>query len=418
MIKLRWAIAGFGLGTFIIALTVPHFFYVNIPCQDDWTLVPIVGRILDGKASFADFWSFRSEHRIFFPRLILCHWGAWTHWEMSLIPWLNLALLLVATICIYWLSGLAQRPFWKDHVFWLVCIFTFSFHAIKTVLWVIQFHTFLTVALAVLAITVIAEEPLSVKRWLIAVLLAGIATFSFGEGLALWFAIFPLLIAAKSSRHFLKIVFLWIGSAVFCFAVYFHGFPYYHHHPSIPFVIHDPLYTMRFFLDYVGALFFPFSTDLFGALGLLLFLIMAEDVYRRDRQNNLSKGLLAVILFVLGNAFIISLARSHYAILGAVVDRYIPVSCFLWASIVVWMVRKNRNPFFVSIPLFLIIFVISITPFHWKDQQENKEFLLATENILRKESQTEEELQSLFSEPRLVEKSILIMKKEKLSIFR
>ncbi len=416
MRALRRIFAAIGLVSFMIALTVPLFFYVNVPCQDDWTLVPIVGHILDGKASFMDFWAFQSEHRIFFPRLFLCHWAAWSHWNMGFIPWLNLALVLLTTFFIYRLSGVAERPFWKNAFFWAPCALTFSLHAVKTVVWVIQFHTFLTVALCVMAVTVVAKDPSSMRRWLAAIALSMAATFSFGEGMIIWFAMLPLLASARISTRSSMISALWIGSAALSLAFYFHGFPFFHSHPSYSFVAHDPLYTAHFFLAYLGALFYPLPAGLFGGLGLFLAALLALDAAGANKADRpVKSGLFCVVLFVLGNALTTSLSRSHYSLEGAVVDRYVPLSCYLWACLGVWMMRfgKLRNGLY----LFLIGCVLSTASFHWKDYQGNKLFMDSARDILKEEPLDPEKVRTLFSDEQLVQDSVATLKEHKLSVF-
>jgi hypothetical protein len=409
-----------GVGSLLAALTVPFLFYVNIPCQDDWTLVPITGNILEGKAVFMDFWSFRSEHRIFFPRLILAYSAAWTHWNLNLISWLNLFLVFLGTYFIFRIARPGKQLFWKSPIFWGVSIFTFSLHAVKIVVWSIQLHTFLSLTLAIGSLFLIAQDPRSNGRWVLASLVAMVSTFSFGKGMPVWVAALPLLLGAKKGDRFLSGV-IWISSAILCLTVYFWDFPYAKQHPSLPFVVQDPLYTARFFITYLGAIFYPLPAGPFGAVGLLFTVLLAIDAYR-SKDDSL-KGLLCVALFVLGNALTTSIGRSHYSIEAAVVDRYIPVSCYLWGVLAAWAAHRlntgstfSRN-FFSIIPVILSVFILATTSFHWKDYEENKTFLESAKKILREEPLDMRKALTLFPEEALIKESIGIMKRHRLSIF-
>src|SRR5262245_33434325 len=141
----RGFIAVFGGLSIFLAAVTPIFFFVNIPCQDDWILVPLIDRILSGSVTFQDFWALHNEHRLLFPKLILAYWASWTSWDLRGLPWLDLALVLLATGS---LANLFHQPnersFLKSTEFWCLAAFTFSLRAVKCIQWPIMFSVYLS----------------------------------------------------------------------------------------------------------------------------------------------------------------------------------------------------------------------------------------------------------------------------------
>lgn len=397
------------------------FFFVNIPCRDDWDLVLIVDHILSGHAAFMDFWAPHSEHRLFIVRLILAYWAAWTSWDLRGVPWLDLALIFAATICLAGMIGKdADKAFWKRPAFWIASAFTFSLPAVKTINWPMNLNTFLSASTAVYAITCIARHPLSVKHWVAASIFAAISTFSFGTGVALWFAVFPLLAETRKSSRFLTIAALWMGSALLCLVLYFSGYMNLKQHPSLFLSIIHSANTAHFFLIYLGALFYPLSPEFFGALGLILAGALFFHVMRtKDQDGALVKGLFCVVLFVLGNAFLTAMTRSRFGVSYAIAERYLALSCYFWAAFSVWLSRFLNHKVFVRPILFVLLgSIVLIMPLHWWNFEDNRDFMLSVIPMIKKEPLNPSELQMLYEKPGVVERAVPILKSRKLSIFR
>ncbi len=297
-----------GIVTLILALATPSFF-VNIPRRDDWAIVLIMDKILDGRVQFADFWTPHCEHRLLIPRLILSYWATWTRWDLRGVPWLDLALVFIGTV---WVAGLAnkEKVFWKNQSFWAAATFTFSLPALKAINWSIILNTYLSAALAVGAIACIALRPLSFRRWVMALLSAVVSTFSFGSGVAVWVAALPFLVAVRKSPKFGAIAALWVGSAALFLAIYFSGMDF-QKHPSLFISLNHMGTTIHFFITYLGALFFPWRPDFFGVLGLILSGTLCVDTIRRTKQGDLGTvGLLSAVLFVFVTAFLTTMSFS------------------------------------------------------------------------------------------------------------
>ncbi len=410
-----------GVVSLLIAATTP-FFFVNIPCRDDWTLVSIVDRILSGHATFMDFWSLHSEHRLLIPRLLLAYWAAWTSWDLSAVPWLDLGFILAATIC---LAGFAEKDekkiFWKNPAFWIASVFTFSLPAVKTINWPMNLNTYLSAAAAVYAITWVAHRPLSVKHWVFASFFAVISTYSFGTGVVLWFAVIPLLMQARKSSRFPAIAAIWLASATLCLALYFSAYMNLKQHPSLLLSALQPIQTAQFFVIYLGALFFPLSPEFFGVVGLILAGMLAFHAMGCANQADpLTKGLFCVVLFVLGNALVTAMTRSRFGVSYAVAERYLALSCYFWAALAVWLTRILSHKTLVLRPILFVLVasLMLILPLHWMNFEDNRDFMRSVEPMLKKQPPDPEELLMLYEEPGVVQQALPILKNRKLSIFR
>ena len=69
---------------------------VNVPSEDDWTVVPIIHAALHGQLTFAMLWSLHGENRMLFPNLAFVTLGTLSHDDIALLPMASAAIFIVS----------------------------------------------------------------------------------------------------------------------------------------------------------------------------------------------------------------------------------------------------------------------------------------------------------------------------------
>ena len=134
------------------------------------------------------------------------------------------------------------------------------------------------------------------------------------------------------------------------------------------------------------------------------------------KEGDYLKGLLCIALFVLGSAFLTAVTCSRFGAGYAVTDRYMPLSCYLWAVLAAWLLGgKTANRLLLAV---LVACLFWIMPYHWNDLKMFRQFSQSAMPLLMKEPLIPDQLNGLYPERGLVEYSVPILRRRKMSIFR
>jgi hypothetical protein len=416
-----------GAVSLTLSLMAPIFFFVDCPFYDDWVLMSLIKHLLEGTATFQDFWLPHNEHRVLFPWLFLASLGAWTHWDMRLVPWLDLGLILLAGLLLYRLGSrsVAESPgkVVKDPAFWVVMAFLFSLRATEAVLWTMMLSLYMAITFTVIGIAWLSLKPSSVTRWALTAALGVIASYSFAGGIFIWGAVMPLFWFIRKQRHFRFVFPLWIGVAVLTVFFYFYQYKTPWQHPPLTSIFHEPIPIFRFVLIYLGSIFYSFmvmesATAWFGFMGLVLAMYFFWGVVRNPRKADArTLGMAGILLVVLANAFLTAVARASFGMGMAYTERYVSISCYFWAVLGL-VLYTERKRFFMGLLIFLMVSALSASIFHslilaaWKDRRmENVE-------VLKEEPMNTAKIYNLYVFADLVEEAAHILKDKKLSFFR
>ena len=415
----------FGMVSLSMAVFVPIAFFVECPFYDEWILAPIVKHILEGTSTFQDFWMLHNEHRIFFPKLFLSYWAAWTSWDMRVIPWIDLALISVAELLLYRLgTKVPSRPLkkmFKDPLFWMITTLIFSLRAVHTIISSFQFQVFLSVALTVIGISWLSLKPTSLRRWFATAVLAMVATYSFAAGVFFWVAVLPIFWSIRKHHLFGVILTSWISIALLVVAVYFYHYTRPALHPGIVSFFDKPVPISYFCMVYLGSIFYSFLltepfTAAIGFLGLVLAARYFIFLIITDKKNDpKAMALAAIMLFVIFGAFLTSVSRVNFGLETARSERYTPVTCFFWAALGVTLFEKPRLVKFILIPLLFLSLTSSI--FHSLLLASWKNSLMDQAEMIREYPVNLEKIRGLYLYPNVVEESVRILKDKKLSVF-
>ena len=317
---------------------------VDIPYWDQWDgICPLFEKSEAGTLRLADFFALHSEHRIFFPRLVMYGLARITHWNIRgemLVIWL----LAVACACNYW--QLTRVTGWTDSRLgrWLLvglCLFLFTPLQYETWLMGIQV-VFLLPLVCLSACFWLSQDSRPAIGFISTALLSTVATFCVASGQLCWLLTFPLLLFRGGEIAWRRQKGWWIGwLSIYAgnLLLYFTNYKKPSYHPNtLEFAIR-PFDAVQYALAYLGSDFgfgTVFSTTaiaaLAGALLLLLFAVCASYlIWQRHDRELISRALpwLMPPCFSLANAALTTLGRLGFGVGQALSSRYITFAVLL-----------------------------------------------------------------------------------------
>jgi hypothetical protein len=326
----------------ILLLWFVTTFSVNVPFWDDWRLVDFFDKIYSGTANFGDFFAQNNEHRILFPRIIFAILAFSSKWDIKLETYFSLLLALVNFIFLY---KIAASTYNKDkkilfHLFNLTtCVVNFSLIQYENWLWGFQISWFLINTFLILAVFIISV-PKNLHpnfRLSLASLCCFIASFSSAHGLLSWLALLPSVYLIEGTTKQKKIRILgWIVLFAFCVAIYSIGYEKPSQHPSIFFILQQPLIASEYLFSIIGfslgkSVWNPVVVGLIILLIFSFFNILCLKSYQSEFVNKaapwLSLGWFAILF-----ALMTTVGRAGFSVEQAIAPRYVTVSMLLVIS--------------------------------------------------------------------------------------
>lgn len=201
---------------------------VDVPCFDDWENVPMLKKWHEGTLEWGDLWSLQIQHRPVVPRLlvILMTWlgNGDMRWQHGLSFVLNLA----ASLLIVALMHRTLKPTrWVITMAFLVNCLLFSPVLFQNFFWATLFWMAIPgMCMAACLLILDMRKPLWL-RYMLTVLTALVATFSFTHGLVMWPVLLGYLLLKcdlAPTRVRLGLAALWAIIAALTYGAYFHDF--------------------------------------------------------------------------------------------------------------------------------------------------------------------------------------------------
>jgi len=275
------------------------------------------------------------------------------------------------------------------------------------------------------------EISKKVDIWFILSLLAAsLASFSFLVGLATWpVGLFQIVISKREKifRH----VILWCMVGTFVFVAYFWGYVKPSYHPPIDYVLAEPLKAAGYFFAFVGS---PLGWDYIisitiGMIAMMVAVLVLAYVYRRKilRDNSVW---LSLILFAASSSLITTVGRSGFGIEQATASRYTPITLlgavglYFLALSLSEKTSAERKSFGTRVLLCLILIGIVATCAvgyyggwslgqHVKFEREMGAYVLLTYKI-----QSDENIRNyLYADTALVREQAEFLERERLNVF-
>jgi hypothetical protein len=320
------------------------WFVLEFPLEtlrsDQWGLVDLVVKHLNGELSLSDLWDQKNVHRIFFPKLIILSLAKATHWNHAYETLVILACGLATYLAVVWrLTGIYNGGKDQRRLLWLnaaaLSVLFFSLSQYMNWLWGMQIQLMLSVTTAVAGLFILSHR-LTTRHVIAALLLGLITTHSFANGIVYWVAaLLPILLApvadTKTRTRWLAV---WVFVGLLAVLSFFYGFT--PQGRGLSGLIHAPIKHLLFSLAYLGSPIFHASRQgaiVAGILGLGLLGWLTWHLIRKcGTPIQTLLPFLSIALFAAGSAAMTAVGRNNFPPSLALAPRYITIAQLLWAA--------------------------------------------------------------------------------------
>jgi hypothetical protein len=320
----------------VLIAALINYYGVNVPYGDEWRILTFLVKWDSHQLTFADFYATHNGHRILLPRLIFLALTQLTHGSLRAEMFFSLLLCTLTSLGLYLLLRRSVGGSTTKHLgLWaLINLFLFSPIQAENWLWGFQLQIFLSNLCVVGAIICISSGAKLTGRLAGAFAFALAGTFSFGNGVLIWPAVFLVMVCW---RERFSIQAAWIAGALLVMLAYVSGYP---PREPTPAAIRWFDYLL-YFAGFLGAPLarIPNSKPLVlpVALGTLLvagFVCAAGRlIWRREALANAAPWL-ALGVYAVGSAAMASFARIHSGPAHALDSRYTTVGLVLVISLI------------------------------------------------------------------------------------
>jgi hypothetical protein len=324
---------------YLVLLLARH--YVDVPVADQWLLVPMIDRAFRGELTFTDLHSAQYEHRMLFPRLIMIGLALITDWNTGYEIAVTVILAVGTLLALLYQTRLTQQDTGWSRFRWhmpVLALMVFSLGQGENWFcgWQLQFP--LTVLSVVLGFTLLSRPEWSLWRYLGAIALGGVATYSLGNGPLYW----PLAIALAAVMPWRPRRLKWgavlglVGATALLGWWYSRG---YLQSTGVPvFMPWDgPVLFLRFTLGFVGGPLSSHLPELFGLGGVLLLIASAWVLIERRGVSFVALApWLALAAFTVMSGAITAAGRlNHITLANCAASKYQTIGQLLWVASIV-----------------------------------------------------------------------------------
>ena len=351
------------LAPFALLIAKLGEFGLPFPYWDAWRFVDVLQKADAGTLGFVDLWAQHNEHRILFPKLLmlvlaqLSGWNVW--WEIGASVFF--ALLMFVALVVMLLRAVGTDTTLRCTGAALISALLFSWTQSESWVWGFQSNAWLCLAAVVLGVAALASRLRFPVRIGLGVLCGIVATYSYANGLFIWFAALPLLWDLRPARAArIGGAIVWCATAALVAQSYFFGYVQPGVSPSLLTAFEHPALFVQFLAAMLGAPVTTFLTEpawhgvnvavplwamLPGPVAVALFLFLAWRSWRAERDFAVLAPWLTLAAFALGSALVASAGRSGLGLGQALTSRYIPITSLFWfALIALWLRALARSP--------------------------------------------------------------------------
>jgi hypothetical protein len=320
---------------------------VDVPCADEWGLAPFLLKAHQHSLTFFDFFMQHNEHRYLFPKLLLLVVAPLTSGNVKGQMFFSFILALLASGGV-WCLLCRTLEISIDKKLWLlglINLLLFGLVQAENWTWGYQFVLFLVNGLLVAGIAAAVSRLSLSAKFVASLVIAILATFSFGGGAVIWVIIFPLALLHET-RESVRQRCWWLAGWLSTWAAAMTGYFFHYvrppYHPHLA-ASHNPLDYLVYIWTFLGA---PLSNtaptgsvvlaSIVGAILMLFYLtgvgwtLQSRDAaFRRNMLPWLGLGAYALISAVLA-----AVTRIGFGTNQALESRYTTFSLYISISII------------------------------------------------------------------------------------
>lgn len=200
---------------FVCLIFLVDRYKVDVPYQDDWELVPLLDNFYQGTLSLGDFLLQHAERRHFFPKIVMIILVHFSGWNISYMLAMNILTALGIFVTLIYQMKTTMRSIGNYKIDWaipIISLIIFSLNQWESWSWGWMLQSFMNVFVVVNGIILLANPVFNRSRFLSAVLLGIIATYSSANGIIYWFIGLLILSFISFNNNGLKksIIILWM----------------------------------------------------------------------------------------------------------------------------------------------------------------------------------------------------------------
>lgn len=331
--RLAWVAAAIPF----LALAVSVYLWgVDLPYWDQWMVVPLIEKLMEGRLEFGDLWHQHGDHRVFFPRLLMVAMARVTSWN---IRWELAAIIAAAAILflvvVRWLQA-SCRP---SAASWIaapaVSLLVFNLSQWENWTWGLQLVVLTNVVTVAGGLRLLARGADRLPDFLLAAALGTVATYSFANGIFFWPLALPLV--ARPGRNRWPRIMAWIVTAVVVVALFFYRYSLPLGGSRLELLLEKIPEAAAYVLVFLGAPVAPYDGKLAAAAGVLGCGAFAWFVVRLVRvRNPWAERAVPWIMFAgygIASAALAAAGRLEHGLGTAMSSRYIAFANFFWLGL-------------------------------------------------------------------------------------
>jgi len=363
----------------LILVVLISVFGVNVIIGDEWAIVPYFEKLFEKKISIEDLFSPHNEHIIFFPKIVMLFNALVFKYNSKLQMFLGLFFIFLNFLLISKkLYELLEKDFNISHLI-LPSFAIFTMRQWENLLYGWQFQIPMAVFFVLFSFYCLSYIEKSNIYFLLAIVSSIIASFSFGNGILVWFI---GLFIIYSKIGFKKEFFIWLIFSIIIIIFYFNVYV-----ESLS-SSNSSLYRSRnviniiiYFITSTGS---SLTTEKYSAFVIGILLISLYFYSLKNYKEYIFWN--SIIIFVIVSLFIVAISRSGFGWQSAIASRYVSFSILLPVSIYSIFLHRSylgegKNIFRLIIMLFFIQIITSFANYFKYEivYNENK----IEENILK-----------------------------------
>lgn len=400
---------------------------VNVVFWDAWARIPLMEHYYMGTLSFNDLFAQHNEHRIFFFKIIFLIITPLTHWNVVMEIYLSWILIICTCLSLFYLYS-RYWGFSKQSMILFLPIpwLLFMFRQGEGLLQGDQFCAYLCIFWFIISVTFIELSEKIDYKFGIALIGAIISTFSFFNGLLIWpIGFFLILLIKNKKRMFLGV---WGFMGIVNYIIYFYDWVKPVQHPSIFYIINNPIGGLEYFIANIGS---PLGYDLTSSISMGL-LIIGISIYLAVvlLKNNLVQQnaiWLSITFFSVGSSVMMTLGRGGFGVIQAISSRYVAFTVFGIIGLYLIMLAihrtfKNKNWGFsllFGVIIGIIVFGIINGNISEVVSAENSNDLhqQLPNYLLGYSTATDDQLKQLYPDPTVVRQRAKFLEEHHLNVF-